>query len=307
VGHAVTLFERADRMGGLMRYGIPEFKMEKRVLDRRLAQMKAEGVSFKAGVEVGKDLAAASLLNDFDAVVLAGGSTVARDLPVPGRELKGVHFAMEFLKQANQAQQGDKVAGQILAKGLDVVVVGGGDTGADCIGTAIRQGAKSVVNLELMPQPPEKRAADNPWPQWARVFRTAGAHEEGVERIYSIQVKGFEGEGGRVKSLKAVKLDWSTGKPREVAGSEFTLPAGLVTLAMGFTGPEKGLLASLGVELDGRGNAKAGADKATSVKGVFTAGDMTRGQSLIVWAIREGRQAAHHADKYLMGETSLPC
>ena len=307
VGHAVTLFERADRLGGLMRYGIPEFKMEKRVLDRRLAQMKAEGVVFKAGVEVGKDLPAALLLKDFDAVVLTGGSTMARDLPVPGRELKGVHFAMEYLKQSNQAQEGDKVAGQILAKGLDVVVVGGGDTGADCIGTAIRQGAKSVVNLEVMPQPPEKRSADNPWPQWARIFRTAGAHEEGVERMYSIQVKGFEGEGGRVKSLKAAKLDWSSGKPQEVPGSEFSLPAGLVTLAMGFTGPEKGLLAALGVELDARGNAKAGADKMTSVKGVFTAGDMTRGQSLIVWAIREGRVAAHHVDKHLMGQTSLPC
>jgi glutamate synthase (NADPH/NADH) small chain len=257
--------------------------------------------------EVGKDLPAADLLRKFDAVVLTGGSTTPRDLLVPGRELKGVHFAIDFLKPANQIQQGDKVGAQILAKGLDVVVVGGGDTGADCIGTAIRQGAKSVINLEVMPQPPEKRTANNPWPQWARIFRTAGAHEEGVERLYSIQVKGFEGHGGQVRSLQAVKLDWSSGKPQEVPGSGFTLPAGLVTLAMGFLGPEKPLLAALGVELDARGNAKAGADKMTSVKGVFTAGDMTRGQSLIVWAIREGRQAAYHVDKFLMGETSLPC
>ena len=312
VGHAVTVFERADRIGGLLRYGIPEFKMEKRVLDRRLKQMEAEGVVFRVNANVGVNPAIEELRGSFDAIVLCCGSTAPRDLPVPGRDLSGVHFAMEYLVQSNKACEGDSVAGQILATGKHVVVIGGGDTGADCIGTAHRQGAKSVTSLELLPQPPDKRSPDNPWPEWARVHRTAGAHEEGGTRLFSVLTKSLEGVGGKVSKLHGVKVEWKpqpSGGPKmeEAPGSSFEIPADLVLLAMGFTGPEKSpFFGALGLELDARGNVKSGPDKMTNVQGVFTAGDMTRGQSLIVWAIAEGRAAARGCDLWLMGETSLP-
>jgi glutamate synthase (NADPH/NADH) small chain len=308
VGHSVTVFERDDRIGGLLRYGIPEFKMEKAKLDRRLAQMEAEGTRFVTKANAGVNPAVEALRKDFDAVVLCGGATQARDLPVPGRELEGVYLAMQYLTQANRVQEGDKVASQISAKGRHVIVLGGGDTGADCIGTAHRQGAASVTSLELLPKPPQDRAADNPWPQWARVFRTAGAHEEGGERFYSMLTKKFSGEGGKVQKLHGVKLAWTNGATgmQEIPGSDFELPADLVLIAAGFTGPEKGpLLSGLGVELDPRGNVKADELKRTSVTGVFAAGDMARGQSLIVWAISEGRKAAQGVDLFLMGETTL--
>ena len=306
VGHAVTVYERADRIGGLLRYGIPHFKMEKWRLDKRVKQMEAEGVKFVVNANAGVNPTAAEL-KAFDAVVLCGGSTQARDLGAPGRELQGVHFAMEFLTQSNKVQEGDQVPGQISASAKHVVVIGGGDTGADCIGTSHRQGAKDVTSLEIIPQPPDSRPADNPWPQWARVFRTAGAHEEGGDRLYAISTRRFVGENGVLKGIETVQVKWEGGKPVEVAGTEKILPADLVLLAMGFTGPEKGpLLDGLGVELDARGNVKADpATKMTSVKGVFTAGDMTRGQSLVVWAISEGRKAAQQVDKYLMGSTTL--
>ncbi|HXB97197.1 MAG TPA: glutamate synthase subunit beta [bacterium] len=305
-GHSVTVYERADRIGGLLRYGIPHFKMEKWRLDKRVKQMEAEGVKFVVNANAGVNPTAAEL-KAFDAVVLCGGSTQARDLGVPGRELKGVHYAMEFLTQSNQVQEGDSVPGQITAGGKHVVVIGGGDTGADCIGTSHRQGAKDVTSLEIVPQPPDSRPKDNPWPQWARVFRTAGAHEEGGDRLYAISTRRFVGENGVLKGIETVQVKWEGGKPVEVAGSEKILAADLVFLAMGFSGPEKGpLLDGLGVELDARGNVKADpATKMTSVKGVFTAGDMTRGQSLVVWAISEGRKAAQQVDKYLMGSTTL--
>jgi glutamate synthase (NADPH/NADH) small chain len=305
-GHSVTVYERADRVGGLLRYGIPAFKMEKWRLDKRVKQMEAEGVKFVVNANAGVNPTAAEL-KAFDAVVLCGGATQARDLGVPGRELKGVHYAMEFLTQSNKVQEGDSVPGQITAGGKHVVVIGGGDTGADCIGTSHRQGAKDVTSLEIVPQPPDRRPSDNPWPQWARVFRTAGAHEEGGDRLYAISTRRFVGENGVLKGIETVQVKWEGGKPVEVPGSEKVLPADLVFLAMGFTGPEKGpLLDGLGVELDARGNVKADpATKMTSVKGVFTAGDMTRGQSLVVWAISEGRKAAQQVDQYLMGSTTL--
>jgi len=305
-GHAVTVYERADRIGGLLRYGIPHFKMEKWRLDKRQAQMEAEGVKFVVNADAGVKPTAAEL-KAFDAVVLCGGATQARDLPVPGRELKGVHFAMEFLTQSNKVQEGDKVPGQILTGNKHVVIIGGGDTGADCIGTSHRQGAKSVTSLEIVPQPPVDRPQDNPWPQWARIFRTAGAHEEGGERAYAVSTKRFVGNAGVLTGIETVQVRWEGGKPVEVPGSEKVLPADYVFLAMGFTGPEKGpLLDGLGVELDARGNVKADpATKMSSVKGVFTAGDMTRGQSLVVWAISEGRKAAQQVDKFLMGSSSL--
>jgi glutamate synthase (NADPH/NADH) small chain len=307
VGHAVTVYERADRIGGLLRYGIPQFKMEKWRLDRRVKQMEAEGITFVTNANVGVNPKVDELKKNFDAIILCGGSTQARDLPIPGRDLKGVHFAMEFLTQSNKVQEGDKVEGQILAKGKHVVVIGGGDTGADCIGTSTRQEASTITSLEIVPQPPEKRGADNPWPQWARIFRTAGAHEENGERKYSITTKEFVGENGVLKGLKTVEVKWEGGKPVEVAGSEKTLPADLCFLAMGFTGPEKNaLLNDLGVALDERGNVKSDpATKKTSIEGVFTAGDMTRGQSLVVWAISEGRKAAQQVDLYLSGTTAL--
>ncbi len=313
VGHAVTVFERADRIGGLLRYGIPEFKMEKRHLDRRLKQMEAEGVVFKTNQNIGVNVDAVQLRKDFDAVALCGGATWSRDLPVPGRNLKGIHFAMEYLPQSNKVQEGDKVENQILATGKDVIILGGGDTGADCLGTVHRQKAKSVKQYEILPRPPEKRAGDNPWPSYDKIFRTSSAHEEGGERGFSITTKEFIGENGAVKALKCMKVEWDPAvnggppKMREVAGSEFEVPAQLVLLALGFMGPEKdGVLAKLGVELDPRGNVKADTNKMTSVDGVFTAGDMTRGQSLIVWAIAEGRACARGVDRFLMGSTELP-
>jgi glutamate synthase (NADPH/NADH) small chain len=310
-GHSVTVFERADRIGGLLRYGIPEFKMEKRHLDRRMEQMKAEGVKFVVNANVGHTHPVEELRAQYDAIVLCGGATQARNLDVPGRELKGTYFAMQFLTQSNRVQEGEKVENQIHAAGKHVVILGGGDTGADCIGTAHRQGAKSVTSLELLPQPPADRPEDNPWPQWARIFRTAPAHEEGGERIYSVLTKKLTGENGVLTKLHGVKLDWipqPAGPPKmaEIPGSEFEIPADFVFLAMGFTGPEKNpLFEKLGIELDARSNVKADANKMTTVPGVFVAGDMTRGQSLIVWAIAEGRQAAKGVDQWLMGETSL--
>lgn len=311
VGHKVTVFERADRIGGLLRYGIPEFKMEKCHINRRMEQMKAEGVEFKVNANIGHNVPIEDVRKNFDAIVLSCGATQARDLPVPGRELKGVYFAMEYLPQSNKVQEGDKVENQLHAKDKHVIVIGGGDTGADCIGTAHRQGAKSVTSLEVLPKPPDARAPDNPWPQWARILRVAPAHEEGGEIIYSVSTKKFTGENGVVKKLHGGKVDWvrepsGQFKMQEVPGSEFELNADLVLLAMGFLGPEKNpLFEKLGIELDNRSNVKADANKMTNVPGVFVAGDMTRGQSLIVWAIAEGRQAARGVDLYLMGETSL--
>jgi glutamate synthase (NADPH/NADH) small chain len=311
VGHQVTVFERADRIGGLLRYGIPEFKLEKKHLDLRINQMEKEGVKFITNANVGYDVSIDDLKKTFDAIVLCGGSTQARNLNVPGRELKGVYLAMDFLVQANRVQQGDRVPNQISAEGKHVVILGGGDTGADCIGTAHRQKCKTVTSLELLPKPPEKRDANNPWPEWAKIIRTAPAHEEGGERIYSIGTKQFIGQDGILKKIKIVDLEWSFpvgGAPQlpEVEGSEKELPADLVLLAMGFLGPEKNpLFEKLGIELDARSNVKSNSDRMTNVPGIFVAGDMTRGQSLIVWAIAEGRQAAYGVDKWLMGGTSL--
>jgi glutamate synthase (NADPH/NADH) small chain len=313
-GHSVTVFEKSDRIGGLLRYGIPEFKMEKRYLDRRLALLEAEGVVFQAGVNVGVDLPVSRLLGDFDAVLLAGGAGQPRDLPVPGRELKGVHFAMDYLTLQNRRCEGDVVsdADFITAAGKHVIIIGGGDTGADCLGTAHRQGAKSVSQLELLPQPPQTRAPNNPWPEWPNVFRVSSAHEEGGERLYQVSTERFSGDAhGNVKALHAVKVQVAQKDGRTsfepVPGSEFHIPADLVLLAMGFVGPEKGpLLADLNVERTGRGNVGRNAQWMTNVKGVFAAGDMQRGQSLIVWAIAEGRSAARAIDEYLMGESKLP-
>jgi glutamate synthase (NADPH/NADH) small chain len=311
VGHEVTVLERADRVGGLLRYGIPEFKMEKRHLNRRIQQMEAEGVRFKVNADIGHQIPIEDLRKNFDGIVLACGATQARNLNVPGRELKDVHFAMEYLCQSNRVQEGDSVENQIHAAGKHVVILGGGDTGADCISTAHRQGAKSVTSLELLPKPPASRAPDNPWPQWARILRVVPAHEEGGEILYSVSTRQFVSENGVLKKLKAVKVEWlpqPQGPPKmqEVAGGEFEIPADLVFLAMGFTGPEKNpLFEKLGVELDARSNVRSDANKMTNVPGVFTAGDMTRGQSLIVWAIAEGRAAARGVDLWLMGETTL--
>jgi glutamate synthase (NADPH/NADH) small chain len=311
-GHAVTVFERADRIGGLLRYGIPEFKMEKRHIDRRLEQMEAEGTQFRTGVNVGVDITVAQLRSEFDAVVLAGGATAWRDLPIPGRELDGIHQAMEFLPWANRVQLGDPVTGDdgeppITAKGKKVVIIGGGDTGADCLGTSHRQGAVSVHQFEIMPKPPETRADSTPWPTYPLMYRVASAHEEGGERIFSVNTEEFCGEDGRVKSLKVHEVEMKAGKFEKIEGSDFELEADLVLLAMGFVGPEKdGLLTDLKVELTDRGNVARGDDFATSVPGVFVAGDMGRGQSLIVWAIAEGRAAAAGVDRYLMGESALP-
>jgi glutamate synthase (NADPH/NADH) small chain len=310
-GHTVTLMERDDRIGGLMRYGIPEFKMQKNVLDKRIEQMRAEGVTFRVNAHVGVNVAVDELTNQFDAVVLTGGACEARDLKVPGRELAGIHQAMEFLPQQNRVCEGDSVPDQISAKGKHVVIIGGGDTGADCLGTSNRQGAASVHQLEIMPRPPETRAPNNPWPQWPTIYRIASAHEEGVERVYAVSTKRFLGENGRVSALELVKVEMvlENGRPvfKDIAGSEFTLKADLVLLAMGFVGPEKpGMLQQLGVKLTERGNVWRDANWMTSVKGVFTAGDMQRGQSLIVWAIAEGRSAARGVDQFLMGKSDLP-
>jgi glutamate synthase (NADPH/NADH) small chain len=305
-GHEVTVFERADRIGGLLRYGIPEFKMEKRHIDRRLEQMAAEGTQFRTGVDVGVDISVADLRSEFDAVVLAGGATAWRDLPIPGRELEGIYQAMEFLPWANRYASGEGEP-PITAKGKKVVIIGGGDTGADCLGTSHRQGAESVHQFEIMPRPPETRADSTPWPTYPLMYRVSSAHEEGGERVFSVNTEEFCGEDGRVKSLKVHQVEMKAGKFERVEGSDFELEADLVLLAMGFVGPQKeGLLTHLGVELNERGNVARDGNFATSVPGVFVAGDMGRGQSLIVWAIAEGRAAAAGVDRYLMGKTALP-
>jgi glutamate synthase (NADPH/NADH) small chain len=313
-GHRVTVFERDDRIGGLLRYGIPEFKMEKRFLDRRLRQMEAEGVVFRTRAHVGQNVEIAQLRTEYDAILLAGGSTTPRDLPVPGRELKGIHFAMEYLTLQNRRNEGDEIPDEdfISAAGRHVVIIGGGDTGADCLGTATRQGAASIHQFELMPRPPAQRSPNNPWPEWPQVFRVSSAHEEGGERVYSISTQRFEGDDqGRVKALHVVTVEQKIVDGRmtfePVPGTERTYQADLVLLAMGFTGPEKnGLLNELGVALTDRGNVQADSNWMTSVPGVFVAGDMQRGQSLIVWAIAEGRSAARGVDAWLMGSSDLP-
>jgi glutamate synthase (NADPH) small chain len=310
-GHDAVVFEKSDRIGGLLRYGIPDFKMEKSHIDLRMEQMAAEGVQFRTSQHVGVDTPASALLADFDAVILSGGAEQPRDLPVPGRELVGVHFAMEFLPQQNKVVAGDKVKDQIMATGKHVVVIGGGDTGSDCVGTSNRHGAKSVTQFELLPQPPETENKPMVWPYWPIKLRTSSSHEEGCERDWSVATKEFIGKNGKVEKLKAVRVEWKDNKMQEVPGSEFELKADLVLLAMGFTGPVvTGLLEQFGVEKDGRGNVKATTDGdgcyRTSVAKVFTAGDMRRGQSLVVWAIREGRQCARAVDEFLMGSSSLP-
>jgi glutamate synthase (NADPH) small chain len=312
-GHLVTVFERADRIGGLLRYGIPEFKMEKSVLDRRLRIMEAEGVMFQRNAHIGVNLPADQLKKDFHAVVIAVGSTVPRDLPVPGRELKGIYFAMEFLPQNNRRCEGDRLPESefISAKDKHVVIIGGGDTGADCLGTVHRHGCRSVTQLELLPKPPQGRDATMPWPYWPTILRTSSAHEEGGNRDWSVSTKKFTGKNGRVEKQHCVRLEWVSENGRqvmkEVAGSDFTIDADLVLLAMGFVGPEKkGLVEAFGVELDQRGNIKADDNYMTSIPGIFAAGDARRGQSLIVWAIWEGREAAVGVDKFLMGHSDLP-
>ena len=311
-GHDVTVFERADRIGGLLRYGIPEFKMEKRHIDRRLEQMTAEGTEFRAGVNIGVDITATELRDQFDAVVLAGGATDWRDLPIPGRDLAGIHQAMEYLPWANKATHGDSVLdadGQppITAKNKRVVIIGGGDTGADCLGTAHRQGAASVHQFEIMPRPPEERADSTPWPTYPLMFRVSSAHEEGGERVFAVNTERFLGGDGKVTGLRAHEVEMRDGRFEKVDGTDFELEADLVLLAMGFVGPQRpGLLTELGVELTDRGNVARNDDFETSVPGVFVAGDMGRGQSLIVWAIAEGRAAAAGVDRHLMGHTALP-
>jgi len=307
-GHAVTVYERADRIGGLLRYGIPAFKMEKRVLERRLEQLRAEGTEFRTGVDVGVDVTVEDLRSSYDAVLLAGGSTLGRDLPVPGRDLDGVHLAMEYLVPANRVQEGDLQRPPISAQGKHVVIIGGGDTGADCLGTALRQGALSVTQLEIMPRPPETRAQSTPWPTWPLQYRVSSAHEEGGERLFSVQTQRFVGDdSGALQGIELVDAELVDGRPTSVEGSERVLPAQLVLLAMGFTGPQRtGLLERLGVELDGRGNVARDGGWATNVPGVYVAGDMGRGQSLIVWAIAEGRAAAAAVDRELSGSTLLP-
>ena len=307
-GHTVAVYERDDKPGGLLRYGIPEFKMEKIHVDRRIDQMIREGTVFRTGVRVGETITGAQLRDRYDAVVLAIGSTVRRDLPVPGRELDGIHQAMDYLPQANRAALGEPVVDQIVATGKDVVVIGGGDTGADCIGTAIRQGARSITSLEIMPQPGDERPENQPWPTYPMIYRVASAHEEGGERVYSVSTQEFVGDDdGNVTGLRIVEVQLENGRFTEVAGTEKVIPAQLVLLAMGFVGPEpEGLVQQLGVELDDRGNITRDQSYMSSVDGVFVAGDAGRGQSLIVWAIAEGRSAAAGVDRYLSGSTNLP-
>jgi glutamate synthase (NADPH/NADH) small chain len=307
-GHDVVVLERSDRIGGLLRYGIPEFKMEKRHLDRRLDQMRAEGTEFRTNAEVGRSIDVEVLRATYDAIVLAAGATAWRDLPVPGRQLGGIHQAMEYLPWANKVQQGDLDETPVTAAGKDVVIIGGGDTGADCLGTSLRQGAASVHQFEILPRPPEARAADNPWPQWSLVLRTSSAHEEGGERVYSVNTECFLGdEDGNVRALRGHEVVFVDGRFQKVEGTDFELPCELVLLAMGFVGPERGSwLDTLGVELDQRGNVARTDAYATNVAGVFACGDMGRGQSLIVWAIAEGRACAGNVDRWLMGESSLP-
>jgi glutamate synthase (NADPH/NADH) small chain len=323
VGHAVTVFEKNDRVGGLLRYGIPDFKMEKFHIDRRVAQMEAEGVIFKTSVlvsELPKDLKVTNwaretispqaLMQDFDAVILTGGAEQPRDLPVPGRELNGIHYAMEFLPQQNKLNAGDTITKQIRADGKHVIVIGGGDTGSDCVGTSNRHGAVSVTQFELLPQPPEQENKALVWPYWPIKLRTSSSHEEGCDREFSIATKEFIGEQGKVTGLKSVHVEWRDGKMIEVPGSEKILKADLVLLAMGFVSPIGSILETFGIDKDSRGNAKAATEGTrsymTNVQKVFTAGDMRRGQSLVVWAIREGRQAARAVDEFLMGTSTLP-
>ena len=312
-GHAVTVFERDDRLGGLLRYGIPEFKMEKNVLDRRLEQLRAEGVSFRTSANVGVDIDAAALRAEFDAILLAGGATAPRDLPLPGRELRGVHFAMDYLTRQNRRLEGDAVPEEpeFNAHGKNVVIIGGGDTGADCLGTAHRQLAKHIEQLEIMAKPPATRGGDNPWPEWPRIYRTASAHEEGGERVYAVSTKRFIDDGtGAVRAVEIVNVETKSENGRmtfaEVPGSERELPCELALLAMGFVAPERPALDQLKVKLTDRGNVSRDKQWMTSEPGVFTAGDMQRGQSLIVWAIAEGRSAAASIDRFLMGQTDLP-
>jgi glutamate synthase (NADPH/NADH) small chain len=325
-GHDVTVFEKNSRIGGLLRYGIPDFKMEKSHIDRRVAQMQAEGVTFRTGVLIGAmpregaagkvtndaavTIAASQLMAEFDAVLLAGGSEISRDLPVPGREFDGVHFAMEFLPQQNKVVAGDALPGQIRAGGKHVIVIGGGDTGSDCVGTSNRHGAASVTQFELMPMPPEQEDKPLTWPYWPYKLRTSSSHEEGCQREFAIATKAFKGEGGKVTGLQTVHVEWKGGKMVEVPGTEREYRADLVLLAMGFVAPVGSVLEAFGVDRDARGNARAGTDAAigyrTNVDKVFAAGDMRRGQSLVVWAIRDGRQAARAVDEHLMGRSDLP-
>ncbi|WP_271439842.1 glutamate synthase subunit beta [Pontixanthobacter luteolus] len=312
-GHAVTVFEKSDRIGGLLRYGIPDFKMEKHLINRRAVQMEAEGVTFKTSAEVGVEVSFKALQENFDAIVLSGGAEEARMLDVPGAELPGVRFAMEFLTQQNKRNAGDDEVraaprGTLTAKDKHVIVIGGGDTGSDCVGTSNRQGAKSVTQLEIMPQPPEKEDKALTWPDWPMKMRTSSSHEEGASRDWSVLAKRVIDDGGEVAGLECIRVEWKDRQMVEIEGSEFTLPADLILLAMGFTGPKKrGLLDRAGVELDPRGNVAANTvDYSTSEPGVFACGDMRRGQSLIVWAIREGRQCARAVDEALMGSSELP-
>jgi glutamate synthase (NADPH/NADH) small chain len=318
----VTVFEKADRIGGLLRYGIPDFKMEKLHIDRRVEQMAAEGVKFRTSVLIGKDFPAnvansaketifpEDLEKDFDAVVMAGGAETPRDLPVPGRELKGVHFAMDFLPQQNKVNAGDKVKDQIKATGKHVVVIGGGDTGSDCVGTSNRHGAASVTQFELMPMPPEQENKPMVWPYWPTKLRTSSSHEEGCERDWAVATKRLEGKNGKVEKLIACRVEWKDGKMSEVPNSEFEMKADLVLLAMGFVSPVQQVLDAFSVDKDARGNVRAATEGDSSYRtnkpGVFAAGDMRRGQSLVVWAIREGRQCARAVDEYLMGSSVLP-
>jgi glutamate synthase (NADPH/NADH) small chain len=322
VGHDVTVFEKNDRIGGLLRYGIPGFKMEKSHIDRRIEQMQAEGVQFRTSVLIGEDfpsniinwtkkaISPKQLDQNFDAIILAGGAELPRDLPVPGRELKGVHFAMEFLPQQNQVDAGDKLNNQIMANGKHVVVIGGGDTGSDCVGTCNRHSAASLAQFELMPQPPEQEDKPLVWPYWPIKLRTSSSQEEGCDRDWAVATKRFEGKGGKVEKLIAARVQWIDGKMQEVPNSEFEMKADLVLLAMGFVSPVTQVLDAFAVDKDRRGNVKATTDGdgcyQTSVDKVFAAGDMRRGQSLVVWAIREGRQAARAADEFLMGASNLP-
>lgn len=323
VGHDVTLFEKNDRVGGLLRYGIPDFKMEKSHIDRRVDQLKKEGVTIRTGVMVGEwpkgskvtnwakeTLSAAQIQKEFDAVLMTGGSEQSRDLPVPGRDLDGIHFAMEFLPQQNKVNAGDKIKGQLRADGKHVIVIGGGDTGSDCVGTSNRHGAVSVTQFEVMPQPPVEENRPMTWPYWPLKLRTSSSHDEGCTREFAISTKEFIGEKGKVTGLKTVRVEWKDGKMTEIAGSEQVLKADLVLLAMGFVNPVASVLDAFGIDKDARGNAKASTELAgayaTNVAKVFAAGDIRRGQSLVVWAIREGRQAARAVDEFLMGSSELP-
>ena len=313
-GHSVTVFERDEYIGGLLMLGIPDFKLSKDVVRRRVDLMSQEGVSFRTGINVGVDYPVDELSSRFDAVCLTGGSTHARDLPVPGRELSGIHLAMDYLPQQNRIQAGESIAPEqrITAEGKRVIILGGGDTGADCLGTAHRQGAELVSQFELLPEPPKERGWNNPWPQWPNILRLSGAHEEGGIRDYDILTKSFSGSNGRVEKLHAVRVEWTPGENgrynmEEVPGSEFEVETDLVLLAMGFLHPQhEGMLTQLGVELDARGNVKIDKERMTNIPGIFAGGDMARGQSLVVWAIAEGREAARSIDLYLMGHTQLP-